>query len=240
MRAGCLLALIAGLLRRPPSRDEYLPPAPLGWHLTSLSQRRSLSPPANPFCYRAEAGRFAPAGRTGSLMDVFLSYNRRDATHAAALNTWLGSQSVTTFFDQRDLDGGKLWLPDLERRIEHDAQAVAVLVGPAGLGNTQQYEYQLALTRQAADPAFSVIPVILPGTPDWRVPRGFLGLLNLDQLRRRRGPAGRPDRPATPARRDGEAHPRHRARRDRHHAALQPGRSGIAAVENGGSGQFRR
>ena len=109
-------------------------------------------------------------------MDVFISYNRRDTRHAAALNTWLGSQRITTFFDQLDLGGGKLWLPDLERRIEHDAQAVAVVVGPAGLGNTQQYEYQLALTRQAVDPAFPVIPVILPDTPDWRVPRGFLGL----------------------------------------------------------------
>jgi hypothetical protein len=107
-------------------------------------------------------------------MDVFLGYSRRDATHAATLNAWLGSQDVTTFFDQGDLGAVQLWLPDLERRIEHDAQAVAVLVGPGGLGNTQQYEYQLALTRQATDPGF---PVILPGTPDWRVPRGFLGLL---------------------------------------------------------------
>ena len=109
-------------------------------------------------------------------MDVFLSYSRRDAAHAAALNDWLGSQGVTTFFDRRDLGAGQLWLPDLERRIEHEAQAVAVLVGPGGLGNTQQYEYQLALTRQAAEAGFPVIPVILPGTPDWRVPRGFLGL----------------------------------------------------------------
>ena len=51
-----------------------------------------------------------------------------------------------------------------------------MLVGPAGLGNTQQYEHQLALVRQAVDPAFPVIPVILPGTADWRVPRGFLRL----------------------------------------------------------------
>ncbi len=109
-------------------------------------------------------------------MDVFLSYNRRDAAQAAAINAWLGSQGVATFFDQRDLGGGQLFLPDLERRIEHDVQAVAVLVGPAGLGNTQHYEYQLALTRQAKEPDFPLIPVILPGTPDWRLPRGFLAL----------------------------------------------------------------
>jgi hypothetical protein len=130
-------------------------------------------------------------------MDVFLSYNRRDAMHAAALNDWLGGQGVATFFDQRVLGGGQLWLPDLERRIEQDAQAVAVLIGPAGLGNTQQYEYQLALTRQAAEPGFPVIPVILPGTPDWRVPARFPRLADLGQLRRRRLPACRPARTAT-------------------------------------------
>ena len=84
-------------------------------------------------------------------MDVFLSYSRGDAAHATALNEWLSGQGARTFFDQRDLGAGQLWLPDLERRIEQDVQAVAVLVGPAGLGNTQQYEHQLALTRQAME-----------------------------------------------------------------------------------------
>ena len=92
------------------------------------------------------------------------------------MNDWLTSQNVATFFDQRDLPSGQLWLPELEKRIAETAQAVIVLVGPAGLGNTQQYEYQLALTRQAGEPGFPVIPVILPNTPDWRIPRGFLGL----------------------------------------------------------------
>ncbi len=109
-------------------------------------------------------------------MDVFVSYSRRDAAHAIALNDWLTDQHVATFFDQRDLPSGQLWLPELEKRIAETAQSVIVLIGPAGLGNTQQYEYQLALTRQAGEPGFPVIPVILPETPDWRIPRGFLGL----------------------------------------------------------------
>jgi hypothetical protein len=100
-------------------------------------------------------------------MDVFLSYNRLDAGHAEALNDWLVSQGVRTFFDQRDLGGGQLWVADLERTIEHEVQAIAVLVGPNGIGNTQQYEYQLALTRQAKDRDFPLIPVVrFPGPPD--------------------------------------------------------------------------
>lgn len=50
-----------------------------------------------------------------------------------------------------------------------------MLVSPAGLGNTHHDEYQLALTRRPPPPGFPAIPIILPATPDWRVPRGFLG-----------------------------------------------------------------
>jgi len=66
-------------------------------------------------------------------MTVFISYNRRDATHARALDGWLRDQGQATFFDQRDLGGGQLWLDDLETAIGTTATAVAVLVGPAGL-----------------------------------------------------------------------------------------------------------
>jgi TIR domain len=112
---------------------------------------------------------------THTAMDVFLSYNRADGVHARYLNDWLAGQGPETFFDHRDLGSGQLWIGDLERAIEANADAVAVLVGPHGIGNTQQYEYQLALTRQAREKDFPVIPVVLPGTNDWQLPRGFLG-----------------------------------------------------------------
>ena len=108
-------------------------------------------------------------------MTVFISYNRRDAAHARALDDWLRAQGETTFFDQRDLGGGQLWLDDLEQAIGTTATAVAVLVGPNGLGNTQKYEFQFALTRQTGEPGFPVIPVILPGTP-LAILTGFIGL----------------------------------------------------------------
>lgn len=109
-------------------------------------------------------------------MDVFLSYSRADTAQAVLLDEWLTTQGLACFLDRRELRSGELWLPELERAITREAKAVLVLVGPAGLGNTQHYEYQLALTRQAAEPGFPVIPVLLPGTPEWRFPRGFLGL----------------------------------------------------------------
>ena len=109
-------------------------------------------------------------------MDAFLSYNRADAAAVNTLDTWLASHGLRCFLDTRELSSGGAWLPELERAITREAAAMLVLVGPAGLGNTQHYEYQLGLTRQAAEPAFPLIPVLLPGTPEYRFPRGFLGL----------------------------------------------------------------
>src|SRR5258708_38377762 len=123
-------------------------------------------------------------------MDVFLSYNRRDAARVSAIDAWLSKQGVQAVFGQRDLGPGQLWLPELERRIEDEAHAFAVLVGPAGLGNTQQYESQLALTRQAVSVDFPLIPVLLPGTPDLRIPRGFLGLQTWVDFRSAIDPVG--------------------------------------------------
>src|SRR5262249_27704196 len=56
------------------------------------------------------------------------------------------------------------------------AKAVIVLIGPRGLGNTQQYERELAFVRQTRDPAFPVVPVILPETTT-DPPVDFLQLL---------------------------------------------------------------
>jgi hypothetical protein len=42
-------------------------------------------------------------------------------------------------------------------------KAVAVLIGPQGLGRWQQREAQLALDRQAREQGFPVVPILLPG-----------------------------------------------------------------------------
>ncbi|OYX49878.1 MAG: hypothetical protein B7Y97_08165 [Sphingomonas sp. 32-66-10] len=110
------------------------------------------------------------------MFNVFVSYSRADSAQAAVLDAWLTSQGLRTFLDRRELGAGQLWLPDLERAIETEAAALIVLCGPGGLGNTQQYEAQLGLTRKAREPDFPVVPVLLPCTPDWRWPRGFLSL----------------------------------------------------------------
>jgi formylglycine-generating enzyme required for sulfatase activity len=113
--------------------------------------------------------------------DVFLSYARSDVAAAAELEGWLRSHGLRTFFDRSELRAGLRWIPALEDAIGR-SNAVAILVGEHGIGNTQQYERELALVRQTRDNSFPVIPVLMPGCEN--PPTGFLQLLTWIDLSR--------------------------------------------------------
>ena len=110
----------------------------------------------------------------GDVYDVFVSYSRSDEDGAAELNGWLCSQGLSTFFDRSKLRPGLRWVPALEDAIGR-SRAVAVLVGKQGIGNTQQYERELALVRQSQETTLPIIPVLMPGCVS--PPTGFLRLL---------------------------------------------------------------
>ena len=95
--------------------------------------------------------------------DVFVSYSRADGRHAVEIDSVLRDNDLRPFFDRRNLDAGLPWVRALEKAIDN-SKAAMVLIGPGGLGSTQQYERELALIRQTREPAFRVIPVILPKT----------------------------------------------------------------------------
>ena len=106
--------------------------------------------------------------------DVFVSYSRADARHAEDIDSVLRSRGLRPFFDRRSLAPGLPWLKALEQAIGA-AKATIVLIGPRGLGDTQQYERDLALVRQTHDPTFPIVPVLLPETTD--PPFDFLRVL---------------------------------------------------------------
>jgi energy-coupling factor transporter ATP-binding protein EcfA2 len=95
--------------------------------------------------------------------DVFVSYSRADGRHAAEIDSALRNNGLNPFFDRRNLAPGLPWVRALEQAIGA-ARAAIVLIGPHGFGNTQQYERELAFVRQTHDPAFPIVPVILPET----------------------------------------------------------------------------
>ncbi|MEM7313916.1 MAG: TIR domain-containing protein, partial [Planctomycetota bacterium] len=116
--------------------------------------------------------------------DVFISYSRtdRDAVHKVA--TWLRDQGVNPFLDYWHLPAGKSWLSRLESHLD-DCKAVAVLLGPQGIGGWQQREIHAAIDRQTnqGDQGFAVIPVLLPGLDDPAL--GFLSQNTWVDLRSR-------------------------------------------------------
>jgi len=89
--------------------------------------------------------------------DVFISYSRADGRHAADINSVLRAKGLKPYFDRSNLAPGLPWVRALEQAIGA-AKAAIILIGPRGLGNTQQYERELAFVRQTRDPAFPVVP----------------------------------------------------------------------------------
>jgi WD40 repeat protein len=99
--------------------------------------------------------------RGRALHDVFLSYNSKDLSQAQQIVHGLERRGVSVFWDRVYLKIGRPWIPALEEAIG-SVKAVIALVGPDGLGRWQRREVDAALDRQAGEPEFSVIPVLLP------------------------------------------------------------------------------
>jgi hypothetical protein len=121
--------------------------------------------------------------------DVFISYSRSDAAVVERLAGLLRSQprepgsgdNLRVFFDRDYLAAGQSWPERLEKQLA-DCGAVAVCIGPTGLGPVQKREQYIAIDRKARDESFPVIPVLLPGAND--PPLGFLRLNTWIDLRR--------------------------------------------------------
>jgi TIR domain len=112
--------------------------------------------------------------------DVFLSYSRADQTIVERVAQALHASGLRAFLDRWYLNPGRSWPEALEDALA-SCRAVAILLGPDGFGPWQQREQYKALDRQTKEPAFRVIPVVLPGIKDPAL--GFLGLNTWVDLR---------------------------------------------------------
>jgi energy-coupling factor transporter ATP-binding protein EcfA2 len=122
----------------------------------------------------------AVIGDSGNQYDVFLSYHSRDHVAVERVAHALTDRGLRVFLDRWYLTPGLAWPQALERSLEQ-CRAVAVFVGPEGLGPWQLREQSLALYRQSRDEKFPVIPVLLPGAAD--LPLIFLTLNTCVDLR---------------------------------------------------------
>ena len=94
--------------------------------------------------------------------DVFLSHSSADKPAVEELALKLRKAEITPFLDKWNLIPGRLWQPDLEAGLRN-SRACIIFVGSEGIGPWHRQEMLVALDRAARDPAFPVIPVLLPG-----------------------------------------------------------------------------
>jgi WD40 repeat protein/septum formation inhibitor MinC len=109
---------------------------------------------------------------------LFLSYNSCDRETVRGVQCYLSERGILTFFDQQNLRAGMNWPQALEQALK-EARAVVVFVGPE-IGRWQWPEIGFALDRQANEPQFPVIPVLLDGAD---TSRSFLFLNTWVDLR---------------------------------------------------------
>ncbi len=93
--------------------------------------------------------------------DLFLSYHWRDRQAVESVAKALTARGLKVFLDRWYLPAGQPWPLALEQALG-TCRAAAVFLGPNGVGSWQQREKWLALDRQAREPGFPVIPVLLP------------------------------------------------------------------------------
>ncbi|TVP93869.1 MAG: toll/interleukin-1 receptor domain-containing protein, partial [Planctomycetaceae bacterium] len=111
---------------------------------------------------------------------AFLSYRSDDRPLVLRIAEELERRGCTCFLDQWYLVPGHDWVSALEQALSA-SQSVAIFVGSSKeMGRWQQRERAWALDRQAGDPRFAVIPVLMPGCEP---PLGFLGQLMWIDLR---------------------------------------------------------
>jgi hypothetical protein len=105
------------------------------------------------------------ASNTDKNYGVFLSYNGEDREHVQSIAVYLADKArLNPWFDEWSLIPGEASLRNLERGLEASSSC-AVFIGESGHGPWQQPEIEAALRQRVGDPAFRVIPVLLPNAP---------------------------------------------------------------------------
>ncbi|HMM88021.1 toll/interleukin-1 receptor domain-containing protein [Bradyrhizobium sp.] len=106
------------------------------------------------------------------MYDLFMSYHWLDRVAVEEVARSLRERGVKPFLDRWYLVPGRSWVGTLEKELAN-CRAVAIFIGPQGMGRWQQREREYALDRQTRDENFPVIPVLLPGADP---ALGFLSL----------------------------------------------------------------
>lgn len=123
------------------------------------------------------------------IFDVFLSYSHQDARGALELAESLRQRGIRPWIDVWELPPGKPWLAEMSSQLA-DVSAAAVLIGPSGIGPWQQDEANYLLQQFFARRC-PVIPVLLPGANEPKMPTMLAGMQWVDFRRQYPDPLAR-------------------------------------------------
>ena len=112
----------------------------------------------------------------GRTTDVFLSYNRLDATIVRAVAGTMRQQGLRIWLDEWCLVKGFRIIDQVDAALRH-TRCCAVFIGEADLGSFEREEAHLAFERLRQDPEFRVFLVLLPGLRDPVELRGVAAVL---------------------------------------------------------------
>lgn len=97
--------------------------------------------------------------------DIFLSHNSADKPAVETLAHKLRDAGINPWLDKWHLIPGTAFQYDLSDALR-SCPTCAVFVGPKGLGDWAREELLVAQDRAAKEPAFRLIPILLPGVSD--------------------------------------------------------------------------
>lgn len=117
--------------------------------------------------------------------DLYLSYNPLDAEAVQSLASDLNAAGINVWFDQWKLVPGQKWSALLDQAMSQSA-AVAICIGARGTKEWFQRDLSLALSIQQRDPAFKIIPILIPEAEPTDIPTvmsrmQFLDLRNFSE-----------------------------------------------------------
>jgi hypothetical protein len=97
--------------------------------------------------------------------DVFISYSSSAKSWAERLASSLEQRGLSTWADFKDVGSDELFLEKIERAL-NDSKCFLIVVGPKnGVGEWQEREWRLALTRSWSKPKWPLISVLLDDAP---------------------------------------------------------------------------
>jgi KaiC/GvpD/RAD55 family RecA-like ATPase len=109
-------------------------------------------------------------------VDVFLAHNSRDKAAVRWISGKLEDLGFTTWLDEKDIPPGQLFQDYIQKALPK-AKAIAIIIGPSGLGRWQAFELRTAIS-SAVERGIPVIPVFLPDSKDVSAELPFLTEFN--------------------------------------------------------------